>query len=540
MPRELTCRVAEMPASRLGWSGSLPCRVWYRSCCRPAAGIGRIVSDDGVMSDGWRSAPSKPEPAVHPQRIGLPVIAREWGRIGVTGFGGPPAHIALLRRLCVQQNSWLSEAEFEDGIAATSLLPGPASTQLAIFCAWRLAGPVGAIVGGVCFIVPGLVIILALSALFLAHSPPAWVSGAAAGAGAAVPAVAVGAAIGLLPASWRRANARTPAAPVPAATGTPATGTPASTPAATGTAGIGTPASTSPATGTGATGTPASTPPATGTAGSGTPAAPAAPVASAASAASATHAAPRFTPARARWACYLLAGGLAANLAGEYLVAVLLGCGLLEWLTGRRAAQTGRAAAAASRHDVLLGLAAKAGVMAGVTGSLAWVALKVGALSFGGGFVIIPLMQHDAVHTYHWMTTAQFLSAVALGQVTPGPVVLTVGVVGYAAAGLAGGLLAVLIAFTPSFVFVLAGGPHFDKFRRSTAAQAFLSGAGPAAIGAIGGAAITLGLGLTQLWQVAVLAAAVCWLILLRRGVVSTLLGAAGVGVVVALAGGLS
>jgi chromate transporter len=107
--------------------------------------------------------------------VPLPMIAREWGRIGITGFGGPPTHIALLRRLCVENNSWLSETEFEDGIAATSLLPGPASTQLAIFCAWRLAGPLGAILGGVCFIVPGLVIIMALSVLFLAHSPPTWV-----------------------------------------------------------------------------------------------------------------------------------------------------------------------------------------------------------------------------------------------------------------------------------------------------------------------------------------------------------------------------
>src|SRR5215813_1927390 len=123
--------------------------------------------------------------------VGLQVIAREWGRIGITGFGGPPAHIALLRKLCVQRNRWLSATEFEDGIAATSLLPGPASTQLAIFCAWRLAGPLGAIVGGACFILPGLIIILALSVLFLAASPPDWVTGAAAGAGAAVPAVAV-------------------------------------------------------------------------------------------------------------------------------------------------------------------------------------------------------------------------------------------------------------------------------------------------------------------------------------------------------------
>ena len=122
------------------------------------------------------------------QPVPLSVIAREWTRIGVTGFGGPPAHIALLRRLCVQRNGWLSEAEFEDGIAATSLLPGPASTQMAIFCGWRLAGPLGAIVAGVGFIAPGLIIILGLSALFLQHAPPAWVTGAAAGAGASVPA----------------------------------------------------------------------------------------------------------------------------------------------------------------------------------------------------------------------------------------------------------------------------------------------------------------------------------------------------------------
>src|SRR6266496_4989366 len=103
--------------------------------------------------------------------------------------------------------------------------------------------------------------------------------------------------------------------------------------------------------------------------------------------------------------------------------------------------------------------------------ALAWVAFKVGALSYGGGFVIIPLMQGDAVRHYHWMTNAQFLDAVALGQVTPGPVVQTVAVVGYAASGVGGGLLAALIAFLPSFVFVLAGGPHFGRLRSSVRAQ---------------------------------------------------------------------
>jgi chromate transporter len=235
---------------------------------------------------------------------------------------------------------------------------------------------------------------------------------------------------------------------------------------------------------------------------------------------------------------------VAANLAGEFLVAVLLGCGLLEWLVRgrptRATAGTSGAPDGSRAGGLVLPLAAnsaKAAIAAGGLLSLGWVALKVGALSFGGGFVIIPLMQHDAVHTYHWMTTAQFLSAVALGQVTPGPVVQTVAVVGYAAGGLAGGLVAAVIAFAPSFAFVLVGGRHFGRFRRSAAAQSFLSGAGPSAIGAIAGAAVTLGLGLTQLWQVAVLVAVAGWLLLLRRGVVAGILAAAAIGVLVVIAG---
>lgn len=108
--------------------------------------------------------------------------------------------------MCVNERRWMEAEEFEDAIAATNLLPGPASTQLAIFCAWRLRGVMGGIVGGVCFILPGLAIILAFSALFLAHHPAHWVLGAAAGAGAAVPAVALHAAWQLVPSSRERAD----------------------------------------------------------------------------------------------------------------------------------------------------------------------------------------------------------------------------------------------------------------------------------------------------------------------------------------------
>ena len=73
-------------------------------------------------------------------RVSLVTIAGQWLRLGCIGFGGPPTHIALLRRMCVQERAWIDTKEFEDAIATTNLLPGPASTQLAIYCAWRLRG----------------------------------------------------------------------------------------------------------------------------------------------------------------------------------------------------------------------------------------------------------------------------------------------------------------------------------------------------------------------------------------------------------------
>ncbi len=380
-----------------------------------------------------------------PQAVRLSTIAREYARIGLTGFGGPPTLIAMLRRLCVENRRWVSEHEFQDGIAATGLLPGPAAMQLSIYCAWRVRGAIGGIIGGICFALPGLVIIVALSALFLAEHPPLWVQGAAAGAGAAVPAVALGAAISLIPASWRRS------------------------------AGV--------------------------------------------------------KLAHARWLLYIAAGAASAATIGPYLVLVLFGCGFLETAV-RAVGRPGRTVGAFA----FLPAAATTAVTGGI-GALAWVALKVGALSYGGGFVIIPLMQNDAVNHYHWMTAGQFLTAVALGQITPGPVVQTVSVVGYAAAGLLGAAVAAVIAFAPSFVFVIAGGRYFDRIRRNTAVKDFLDGAGPAAIGAIAGAAVPLALSLAHLWQVGMLVASAVWIVLLRRNLVLGLLAAAVIGVVVALAG---
>jgi chromate transporter len=399
----------------------------------------------------------QPAEPVSPQgyQASLATVLREWGRIGCIGFGGPPAHIALLRKLCVDRQGWLEAQEFEDAIAACNLLPGPASTQLAIFCAWRVRGRLGALTGGMAFIVPGLIVILALSVVFLEGTPPLWVRGTGAGAGAAVAAVAVQAGWSLAAPSWKRA------------------------------------------------------------AGS----------------------------RRVRWIGYLLAGGAAAATIGPWLVLVLLGCGLTELAIRRQPVADARAVAVlpllAARAIRTAGPARALGaaVGGGVLVPVAWTAFKVGALSFGGGFVIIPLMQADAVG-HHWMTSGQFLNGVALGQITPGPVVQTVATVGYAAAGIGGGLLAALVAFSPSFAFVLGGARHFNALRGNQHAQSFLDGAGPAAIGAILGSAIALARALTQPWQYAVLAGAAALLLGLRRGTVLTLLAAGAVGLIIAVAGG--
>ena len=234
-----------------------------------------------------------------------------------------------------------------------------------------------------------------------------------------------------------------------------------------------------------------------------------------------------------RWFLYVVAGGVSAATVGPYLVLVLIGCGLAEVVAQVRHLPHSADGDPISGTPLIgTGLFALGGL-----GAVAWVAFKVGALSYGGGFVIIPLMQHDAVQGYHWMTSTQFLDAVAFGQVTPGPVVQTVAAVGYAAAGLIGGLVAAVTAFTPSFVFVIAGAPHFDRLRRSGRVQAFIAGAGPSAIGAIAGAAIPLGRALTEPWQAGVLVLAALWLLGLRRGVVSALVLAGVLGAAAVLAG---
>jgi chromate transporter len=225
---------------------------------------------------------------------------------------------------------------------------------------------------------------------------------------------------------------------------------------------------------------------------------------------------------------YALAGGIAAATAGPWLVLVLLACGTVE--LARRGFTQG--IASLQPWPLLAAVTEPGGV-----GALVWTALKVGALAFGGGFVIVPLMQTDAVSTYHWMTQGQFVNAVALGQITPGPLTQTVAAVGYAAGGITWALLAALVAFLPSFSFILLGAARFERLLLNERILAFLAGAAPAAAGAIVGSAIPLAGALSETWQYVVLAAAAVALLVLRRSVVLTLLTAGSVGAAAGLLG---
>lgn len=387
-----------------------------------------------------------PPPVAAPADVPLSTVAREWGRLGVVGFGGPPAHVALLRELCVERRGWLDERTFTDANAACGLLPGPASTQLAIFCAQRTAGTAGAIVGGLAFILPGLALLIALAAVSLQDAPPDVVRGLAAGAGAAVVAVVVHA-------GWRLARASL--------------------------LGL-------------------------------------------------------DRAALARGLAYVAIGAAATIAVGAFVVLALLACGVFEVARRSLAPRDGMPVVAIPGLAALLGTTTGAGALPG----LAWTAFKVGALSYGGGFVIVPLMQADAVDVHGWLTESEFTTAVALGQITPGPVVQTVAAVGYAAAGVGGALLAALIAFAPSFLIIGLGGARFTHLRDSTRARAFLDGAGPAAIGAILGAAVPLAAAIEEPWQTAVAVVAGALLLTARLGVVAVLLAAAATGAVVGVAGG--
>jgi chromate transporter len=311
-------------------------------------------------------------------------------RLGVTAFGGPAAHIALMRDEVVRRRRWVSDERFLDLLGMTNLIPGPNSTEMAIHLGYVRAGLAGLLLGGACFIVPAVLIVLALAWLYVRYGTlpaAAWLLYGVIPVIIAVIAHAI----------WAlgRAALKGPLL-----------------------AGVG-------------------------------------------------------------GAVLLLA------LAGGNELALLFGGGavvVLVRLARRQAAAAAALAAALGAPAVALGQGAAAGGGASLA-TLFLTFLKIGAVLYGSGYVLIAFLRNDFVNRLGWLTDRQLLDAIAIGQVTPGPVFTTATFVGYLVAGGPGAILATIAIFLPSFVFVALSHPLLPRIRGSRGAAAFLDGVNVAALG---------------------------------------------------------
>ena len=352
-------------------------------------------------------------------------------RLGATAFGGPAAHIALMRREFVERRGWLTEADFLDLVGASNLIPGPGSTEVAIFIGLRRAGWIGLLLAGVCFILPAALLVTALAWAYVrfGHLPQA--AGVFYGVKPVIIAV-VGQALWMLGRTALRTRllrAVGAATTVLAFLGVPPLALLFGTGAVLGVRGW-----------------------------------------------------VRDEPTRSARPLLALATVAAILIVMPLLLAAVQ--------------------PPASRS---VGLAA-----------LLLVFAKIGSVVFGSGYVLLAFLRADLVTRLHWLTTAQLLDSVAVGQFTPGPVFTTATFIGYVVAGPWGALAATLGIFLPAFLFVALSGPLLPRVRQSPTARAFLDGVNAASLALM--AFVTWQLALAALVDaVTVAVAALSTLLLLRR-----------------------
>jgi chromate transporter len=333
------------------------------------------------------------------QSTSLRELAWLFGRLGVTAFGGPAAHIAMMEDEVVRRHGWMTHEQFLDLLGATNLIPGPNSTEMAIHIGHARARWAGLVVAGVCFIMPAVLIVMAIAWAYVRFGALPEVAGVLYGVKPVIIAV-------VIQALW--ALGRT---------------------------------------------------------------------------------------ALKTWMLGAVAvASLAASLAGisELMVLVAAGVVVAVW----RSAVARRTGPAASWFAwPLLGASATSATVSTAfgLGPLFLLFLKVGAVLFGSGYVLLAFLRSDLVGRLHWLTESQLLDAVAVGQVTPGPVFTTATFVGYVLGGPAGAAVATLGIFLPAFVFVAISGPLVPRIRRSKTAGAVLDGVNAASLALM--AAVTIQLG---------------------------------------------
>lgn len=372
---------------------------------------------------------------VHPAKRGerLGELARLFLKLGLVGFGGPAAHVAMMEDEVVRRRGWLSRERFLDLVGATNLIPGPNSTELAIHLGRERAGWPGLLVGGSCFIVPAFLIVAAIAWAYATWGTLPAAAGLLAGVKPVVLAVIAQALWGL-----GRAAAKTlPLALLGAAAAT----------------------------------------------------------------------------ANALGVHELVVLGVAAALSG--LAAIAPG--------------GGRGASALALPALPLALAAPA---AATPTSLFLVFAKIGSVIFGSGYVLLAFLRADLVERLGWLTEAQLLDAVAVGQVTPGPVFTTATFVGWILSGPWGALAATAGIFLPAFLFVAISAPWIERLRASRATAAILDGVNVASLGLMAVVAVRLAAGaLTGPATVALAVVAALLLLRVRVNSAWLVLGGAAVGV---------
>ena len=350
------------------------------------------------------------------------------------GFGGPAAHIAMFREEAVRRRKWLSDQRFMDLVGATSLIPGPNSTEMAIHLGLERAGWRGLIAAGALFILPAFLIVTGLAWVYVEFNEVPALQWALYGIKPVVIAIVVNAIIGLGQTALRKV-----------------------------------------------------------------------------------------------WARALAAGVLVLYVVGINELILLAAGGAIGLLGTTR---PWRGPGSRTLLGLLpLGTAPAVLTAAGTfsVGHMFLLFLKIGAVLYGSGYVLLAFMQGDFVDRLGWLTQQQLLDAVAIGQMTPGPVFTTASFVGYVLGGWSGAVLATLAIFLPSFVFVAMLNPLVARVRADRRASGFLNGVNAAAIALMMGVGIILGRAAIVDVPTAVLAAVALVLVMRYRTTATWLVPAGAV-----------
>ena len=349
---------------------------------------------------------------------------RFWLRLGFISFGGPTGQIAIMHHELVERRRWISEGRFLHALNYCMLLPGPEATQLATYIGWMMHRTWGGIVAGGLFVLPSVFILIALSWIYLTYGDVPLLAGLFYGIKPAVVAIVLAAAHRIGSRALKNAWLWTIAAAAFIAIFAFDAPFPAIVIAA-GIAGYFTPGKFS--SGGGHSCAHASFGPAL--IDDHTP-----------------------TPEHARFSWKKFS---AFGFAGLALWALVLG-----------------ALAAVHGWD-------------GTLTQMGWFFTKAALVTFGGAYAVLPYVVQAAVEQYHWLTAPQMIDGLALGETTPGPLIMVVAFVGFIGAGVAGALVATFFTFLPSFIFIFMGAPFIETTHGDLRYTAPLTGITAAVAGVI-------------------------------------------------------